>query len=455
MDDISSIQQHPPPFSRDGKFHVKLIEGRFQNIRRLISWPLLAAFFILVWIQIDDQPLLLFSFELRRIILFGYAISWSDLPLLAGLLIAGAFLMFFMAVAIGRVWCGFACPQSIWTWLFLRIEDITEGPAKKRANNKLIPIRTNLLLRRTAKHIVWLILAAFTALTFTGYFIPVQEVLTDIMNWQLSIHSTGWLIAMTGLTYLNAGLMREKICLHACPYSRFQTVMFDQHTLTVSYDKQRGEPRINRRNADENSGDCVDCELCVQVCPTGIDIRDGLQAACIDCAACIDACDPVMEKLGRSKGLIRFASEAQLTDSESPSFRPQLIGYGLTLALTISAILYGFAHTNTLTVAVQRDRSALFTQLNEKTVCNDYQIKVEGFNDSSSLIHVSLAEKNEYQLFGPSQIDLRKNNASWLPYRVCTQRPHAQRASLTFNFKDLDSFASKTTTFLASSHKFR
>lgn len=445
------IQERTPTFVRDGKFHVKLTEGRFQNLRRLTSWPLLAVFFGLVWIQSDGQPLLLFSFEQRRIILFGNALSWQDLPLLAGLLITGAFLLFFMAVAVGRVWCGFACPQSIWTWLFLRVEQITEGSAKERAKHERDSIAGRRLLRRVAKHLLWMLLALFTALTFTGYFMPIRDIVAGASSLQLPTYTTVWLAAMTGLTYLNAGLVREKICLHACPYSRFQTVMFDRDTLTVSYDARRGEPRANRRNADADSGDCVDCGLCVQVCPTGIDIRDGLQAACIDCAACVDACDQVMEKLDRPKGLVRFASEARLEGSTTRVVRPQLIGYGVVLACAMSAVVYGFANTSSLSVAIQRDRGALFTHLDEHTVCNNYRVKVEGVDDRSLLIQVSLSENGRFKLFGPAQIDLTTSNATWLPYRVCVRNPDFPRTSLTFNFESSDISTTKTTTFLATS----
>lgn len=225
MEKIPVVQDYTPSFAEDGKIHVRLTKGRFQNLRRLTSWPLMALFFGLVWIQIDGQPWLLFSFAQHQIVLFGNALSWHDLPLLAGLLIASACLLFFMAVAWGRVWCGFACPQSIWTWLFIRIEDFTEGQASKRARAEGQPLRGERLLRRIAKHMLWIGLATLTALTFTGYFIPIREIVSDAVQLQLSPAISGWLAIMAGLTYANAGLVREKICLHACPYSRFQSVM--------------------------------------------------------------------------------------------------------------------------------------------------------------------------------------------------------------------------------------
>lgn len=451
MEKIPVVQDYTPPFAHDGKFHVRLTEGRFQNLRRLTSWPLLALFFGLVWVQVDGQPWLLFSFEQRRIMLFGNALSWHDLPLLAGLLIASACLLFFLAVAWGRVWCGFACPQSIWTWLFIRIEDLTEGKANKRARQDGEPLKGLRLLRRITKHLLWILLALATAATFTGYFIPIREIVSDSLQLQLSAATAGWLAIMAGLTYANAGLVRDKICLHACPYSRFQSVMFDEDTRTVSYDARRGEPRANRRKGDANSGDCVDCGLCVQVCPAGIDIREGIQAACIDCGACIDACDSVMQKLERPKGLIRFASEAQLEGANGRFLRPRLAGYGAVMLCAFSAVLYGFTDTTSLLVEIRRDRGALFTRLDDQTVCNNYRVKVEGYSEEQRLIDVSISGVDQYELFGPHQIDLAENNASWLPYRVCIRGLERPRAELTFEFNGGEISASKGTTFLARS----
>lgn len=451
MEKIPVVEEHIPPYARDGKFHVKLIEGRFQNIRRLTSWPLIALFFALVWVQYEGQPWLLFSFEQRRIILFGNMLSWHDLPLLAGLMIAGVSLLFFMAVAWGRVWCGFACPQSIWTWLFIRIEELTEGRASQRARNEGSKLQGQQAFRRLLKHLLWLGLALLTAVTFTGYFIPVREIVGSAIGLELSTAISGWLIIMSLLTYLNAGLVREKICLHACPYSRFQSVMFDEDTLSVCYDNKRGEPRANRRNASINSGDCVDCDLCVQVCPTGIDIRDGLQAACIDCGACIDTCDSVMQKLKRPVGLIRFASETQLQQTESRFMRPRLAGYALVMLSACSAVVYGFFDTTSLLVEIRRDRTQLFTWIDQDTVCNNYLVKVEGFSELTNMIDIAVQGNGDFKLFGQTTISLSENNSTWLPYRVCATNLQQERSRLTFSFSGIDAQAAKETTFLTNS----
>jgi len=452
MEHIPVVQDCTPPLPKRGKFHVRLTEGFYQNLRRLSSWPLLALFFGLVWVQVDGQPWLLFSFEQRRIFLFGTPYFWQDLPLLAGVLITGAFLLFFTAVGWGRIWCGFACPQSIWTWLFIRIEQFCEGPAVKRIKADESPLTGLRLARRLAKHLLWLTLALLTATTFTGYFVPIREILTAAINLDLSLTLFCWLGIMTLLTYLNAGLVREKICLHACPYSRFQGVMFDQDTFTVSYDSQRGDPRASLRSEASNKGDCVDCGLCVQVCPTGIDIRDGLQAACIDCGACIDACDQVMDKLARPKGLIRFASEAQLQQTTSNMLRPRLVGYGCMMVISLSGVLYGAFNTKTLIVEIQRDRHTLFTHTEAGNVCNSYRMKVESAASLNQPVEVSLQQTDSFKLIGATQLDLSQHNGLWIPYRVCSELPAPNRKALTFTVKAKRSQTevTKTTTFLSS-----
>jgi len=432
-----------------GKIHVRLTEGRFQNLRRLVSAPLLLAYLLLVWVQVDGQPWLLFDFSGHRILMFGANLSWYDLPLLAGVMIAGSALLFFMAVGWGRLWCGFACPQSIWTWLFIRIETLTEGRASLRARQEDKRLGGQRLLRRIAKHSLWLLAAFITALTFTGYFVPIRQLLSELISLQLDWTSIGWLITMTSLTYLNAGLAREKVCTHMCPYARFQGVMFDSETRTVSYDAARGEPRSSQRNRGEDSGDCVDCNLCVQVCPTGIDIRDGLQYECIDCAACIDACDAVMDKLGRAKGLIRFASEQQLQGKPSPLWRPRLIGYGLVMLLSVAAVIWGFAQRSPLLIEVQRERGALYHQDSQDNICNNYQLKLEAFDSQLGLIQVRLNGPQSLKLEGPAWLQVSQK-PSWHDYRICAPEGAISGTSeISFELSSSHIALSKSSTFIA------
>lgn len=482
---VDRVRSDSEIIERPQKFYVRLTEGRFQNWRRLISAPLIAAFFLLVWLQWNGQPLLFFSFAERKIYLFGGLFSWHDLPLMAGLMIAGACLLFFLAVGWGRVWCGFACPQSIWTWLFIRIEQLTEGKANQRIKNDRLPLTGKRLLRRITKHLLWLAFSLLTALTFTGYFLPVGELFSGFFQLDLSIATWGWLAVMASLTYVNAGLVREKICLHACPYSRFQGVMFDEHTRTVSYDAARGEPRRPREKAgateripmvnlsqvtstgasvqerNETSGDCVDCTICVQVCPAGIDIRDGLQAACIDCGACIDACDQVMNKIGKPRGLIRFASEVELApQSVQPThkklIRPKLAGYATIMLLALAAVMLGFTQTKDLLLEIRRDRGALFTRLDNNQICNHYKIKVEGYQQGVESVRISTTGLEGITLHGDQRLSLEDNNAGWRAYRVCAPEPSGLAQEIRFIVEsDGDqvplSRIEKTTTFLTGS----
>lgn len=426
------------------KIHVRLISGRFQNWRRLISWPFLLAFFGLVWVQVGGEPWLLFDFGERRLVLFGNWFSWHDLHIMTGLMIAGSFLLFSLAMAWGRVWCGFACPQSVWTWLFIRIEQLTEGRASQRARNERLPLRGLRLVRRLLKHSLWLLLALATAITFTGYFVPIREVVAQLVQLNASWALLLWLLTMTLLTYLNAGLVREQICLHACPYSRFQSVMMDDFTRKVSYDRTRGEPR---RGTGAGTGACVDCTLCVQVCPTGIDIRNGMQPGCIDCGACIDACDPVMIKTGQPTGLIRFASEQQLAGRPDRFWRPRLLGYALILLTATLVSGYGVLTKKELVAEIRRDRGELFQILADGQVCNFYRIKVEGFNPQLTQVELTLLDQPRMQLHGPQSLPL-DNTGDWVAYRICQSGPQSGTQPLQIRFAAGPVTLTKRTSFM-------
>ena len=456
----------------NGKFYVRLTRGFYQNLRRAISWPLIGLFFITVWLRWDEHPLVLFSFAERRIFLGPLQLSWYDLPLLAGLLITAAVLLFFTAVAYGRIWCGFACPQSIWSWIFIRIEDWTEGSASHRRKQEAKGLTANgvaFWLRRISKHLLWLLVALATAITFTGYFIPAHELVTRLAQLDFITAIWAWVLTMTALTYLNAGLVREKICQHACPYARFQSVMFDADTRSVSYDRVRGEPRsahVKQAPSQAPSqtspavstltanGDCVDCTLCVQVCPAGIDIRNGLQLACIDCGACIDACDKVMNKIGRATGLIRFASEHELSGKHSPLLRAKLFSYFTVLAICTGVLIWGFSHSAGLIAEVARERGQLYVERPDNTVCNDVQIKAESFIAGEYSLSVALSAaqtelSSAFELVGADTINLQQQQGQWLSYRVCALSEQQSSADLTFTFSLADEVLTKPFKFIS------
>ena len=436
------------------KIHVRLTEGKYQTLRRLISWPMILAFFLLVWIEVDGQPWLMFDFQQRRILLFGSHFSWHDLHILTGLMIAGACLLFFLAVAWGRVWCGFACPQSIWTWMFIRIENWTEGRASHRARQAHLPLRGTRLLRRLLKHLLWILLSCATAITFTGYFLPIRDMAQQLLAFDTSWMLAGWLLSMSVLTYLNAGLVREMICLHACPYSRFQAVMMDESTRKVSYDDTRGEPRAERKTvistsqpASQAKGDCIDCGICIQVCPVGIDIREGIQAACIDCGACIDACDQVMDKIDRPRGLIRFASEKQLQRVPDKLLRPRLMGYLLVTLLAFSAAAYGVISKRDLVAEIQRDRGALYQVMPDGQTCNFYQVRVESFNPVLQQVRVTLPDET-LKLYGPDELIL-DHKGHWSAYRICAEEPNAGVTRFSLHFTSGSAEVIKQNSFIA------
>lgn len=433
----------------EGKIYVRLMAGRFQSLRRFISWPLLTAFFLMCWLRIDGEPLLMFSFSTHRILLFGLELSWHDLPLLGGLLIAAATLLFFLSMLAGRVWCGFACPQSVWTWIFIRIEDWVEGKATRRAKQDKQPIKTNTLLRRVIKHTLWLAVSFMTAIAFTGYFIDLYSLFSQAWRLELPIYISAWLLTVTLMTYLNAGLVREQICLHACPYSRFQSVMLDPYSRVVTYDVDRGEPRaIKQTKHQTNSGDCVDCTLCIQVCPVGIDIRQGLQAPCINCGACIDACDSVMKKLNKPSGLIRFVSELELQGSPYHLLRPRLVGYFSVMCIALATVTYGFTQTTDLLVEFNRERGAMYTVQGNGEICNFYKVKAEVFNSHAEQMMVSIAEP-EYTIYGNTVIELMKGDAYWRSVRVCTEQPLAGKSDILVRFQAGQYSVEKKTSFYA------
>ncbi len=252
-------------------------QGLFRNIRLYSTAVLLALFFLTVWFEWEGRQAVLWDLAGGKFYIFGATFWPQDLILLSALLIICAFGLFFLTVLAGRIWCGYSCPQSVWTWIFLRIEHITEGERHQRIKLDAAPWSWQKILRRTAKHSLWLMVSLVTALTFVGYFTPIRELSLDLLNFSLGGLSLFWLAFFTSATYINAGWLREQVCLHMCPYSRFQSVMFDDSTLLVSYDAQRGENRGARKKSHDpkalNLGDCIDCTLCVQVCPTGIDMR--------------------------------------------------------------------------------------------------------------------------------------------------------------------------------------
>ncbi|OYV02389.1 MAG: cytochrome c oxidase accessory protein CcoG, partial [Burkholderiales bacterium PBB5] len=292
------------------KIQARHVTGRHARWRWALVALTQAVFCGLPWLTWQGRQAVLFDLEARRFFLFDAVLFPQDLVYLTGLLVFSALLLFAATAIAGRVWCGFACPQTVYTALFQWIEHHTEGDRLARLRLDAASWRAGKLLRRGGKHALWALLSLLTGFSLVAWFTPARSLAAALPGLALGPWEAFWILFYGAATYLHAGLLREKVCQHACPYGRFQGSMLDRHSLVVGYDAARGEPRGARARGTEarakGQGDCVDCTLCVQVCPVGIDIRHGLQAACISCGLCIDACDQVMDKLGAPRGLVRF-----------------------------------------------------------------------------------------------------------------------------------------------------
>lgn len=374
------------PKNTDGTIYVRKQSGYFQLLRRNLGAVLMLAFVVLPWISINGRQAILLDFELLQLDVFGMTLFPQDFTLVAGLFMVGAFMLFFVTSWLGRIWCGFLCPQTVWMFIFVWVEEKIEGTRNQRIKLDKQPWSFAKFSKKLAKHGIWLAIAFMTAASFLAYFIPVRELYSGMLQLQLSGAAFFWLGLFTLCTYGNAGWLREKMCHHMCPYARFQSVMFDRQTLVVAYDESRGEGRGARKRKEDPKqlglGDCVDCKLCVEVCPVGIDIRDGLQYECIDCGACIDACDQTMNQFNYPKGLISYTSEAKLAGEQHSVMRPKIIGYAIVAMIVVSAMIMSVISTVPLELSVSRDRNMLYRINANDSIENSYSLKL--LNKSAS-----------------------------------------------------------------------
>jgi polyferredoxin len=412
--------------------HPRDIDGRFQRMRAVAVWVLLGMFYAFPWLNWGGRQSVLFDLPARKFYVFGLNFWPQDFVFLAMLLIIAGMSLFFFTALAGRLWCGYACPQTVWTEVFLWIERWCEGDRNKRIKFDQSPWTGEKLRRRGGKHALWLLFALWTGFTFVGFFTPIRTLAAEgPAGW--SGWETFWLLFYSLATWGNAGVLREQVCKYMCPYARFQSAMFDRNTLIIAYDPMRGEPRGSRKKglhsvlararglldkttaydyvfraarhhtaahhfaaargntsvldhrlqaeplpnfAPGDLGDCIDCTICVQVCPTGIDIRNGLQYECIACGACIDACDQVMDKMGYPRGLIRYATQNAIDGKPTRIVRPRIVIYGLLLLGLLIGWGWGVTHRNPLIVDVLRDRNALFRSAAEGRTENDYTLKL-------------------------------------------------------------------------------
>ncbi len=380
------------------KVYPRAVSGIFARWRWAMVWLTQLLFYGLAWVQWNDRQAVLFHLTERKFYLFGWVFWPQDVFYLTVLLIICAYSLFLFTAVAGRLWCGYACPQTVYTEIFLWIERKIEGDRAKRMKLDNAPPSFTKFATKAAKYGAWGALSLWTGITFVGYFSPIRELLPNIARFELGGWELFWICFYGGFTYLMAGVMREQVCKYMCPYARFQGVMFDPDTLIITYDPERGEPRgAKRKQSEQKLGDCVDCGICVQVCPTGIDIRDGLQYECIGCAACIDACDQVMDKVGSPRGLIRYTTENAMKqhwgmrDVLRHVIRPRVLAYLSVLLAIIVAAGWSLAHRETLRVDVIRDRTTLSREVEGGLIENIYTLQMMNMAETTRHIRVGVS----------------------------------------------------------------
>jgi cytochrome c oxidase accessory protein FixG len=376
----SNVTQADSLYAAQQKIYPREVPGRFRNLRTLATLLLLGLFYGVAWLRWNGHQAVLFDLPARKFYVFGLVFVPQDFYLLTWLLIIAALSLFFFTALAGRLWCGYACPQTVWTDAFVWMERITEGNRLQRMKLDKGPWTFNKLWRKSAKQLLWLGFALYTGFTFVGYFTPIRQLYSELLSFSTGPWETFWVFFYGLATYGNAGYMREQVCKYMCPYARFQSAMFDRHTLIISYDQARGEPRGSRRRGldykAEGLGDCIDCQLCVQACPTGIDIRKGLQYECIACAACVDACDSVMDKMNYPRGLVRYSTQAVQEGVAPHVVRARTLVYATLWLLLVSGFAWAVTHRSMLELDVLRDRNAMYRETDEGLIENVYTLRL-------------------------------------------------------------------------------
>ena len=373
-------------YQKQATIYPRAVKGWFAAWRWALVWLTQLLFYGLPWLQWGGRQAVLFDLEAQRFYIFGLLLYPQDLIFLAALLVLSALALFFFTAVAGRLWCGYTCPQTVYTEIFMWAERVIEGDRLARMRLDQGPWHANKILRKSAKQAVWVAIALVTGFSFVGYFTPIRELALAVAAFDVSAWNSFWVLFYAGATYGNAGFLREQMCKYMCPYARFQSALIDKDSLIITYDSARGDPRGSRSRklgaAAQGLGDCIDCTLCVQVCPTGIDIRDGLQNECIGCAACIDVCNDVMDKMNYPRGLIRYSTENGVVHGWSKlqmfrrALRPRVLIYGGLLAAASVAFATSVALRSPFQVDVVKDRGALARVVEDGTVENVYRLQI-------------------------------------------------------------------------------
>ncbi len=415
-------------YEKQVRIHPRSVKGWFANWRWVMVWLTQIVFYGLPWLQWNGRAAVLFDLNERRFFIFNLVLHPQDLIYLAALLVISALALFFFTAVAGRLWCGYACPQTVYTEIFMWFERRFEGDRLARIRLEEAPWSANKLLRTGGKQIAWVGFALVTGFTFVGYFTPVRELSAELVHGSFSPWEWFWVLFYAGATYGNAGYMREQICKYMCPYARFQSALIDMDSLVIAYDAERGESRGSRpRTADPKAlglGDCIDCTLCVQVCPTGIDIRNGLQNECIACAACIDVCDDVMDKMGYAKGLIRYSSgagiEQHLTTKQMVGrvVRPRVLIYGALLLVTGALFVGSLSMRKGFSADILKDRGAQARIVEQGYIENVYRLQIMNGTEHAQDYTVSVSGLPGLAIATPTRLRVDAAGIGALPVRL-------------------------------------
>jgi len=417
--------------------HPRAVHGWFAGWRWALVWATQVVFYGLAWLPWGGRQAVLFDIAHRKFYIFGWVFFPQDVIYLTVLLIISALSLFLFTAVAGRLWCGYACPQTVYTEMFMWVEERIEGDRAARLRLDAAPMSPRKAALKAAKHGVWVAIALWTGFTFVGYFTPIRELWDSVWSFALGPWETFWVLFYGFATYGNAGWMREQVCKYMCPYARFQSAMFDKDTLIITYDPERGEPR----GKGAGKGDCVDCSICVQVCPTGIDIRDGLQYECIGCAACIDGCDRVMEKVGRPKGLIRYATqnamEQKLTRAQmfKRAFRPRVLVYSAILwAIIVGAGVFLWNRVP-LKVDVIRDRAAISREVEGGLIENVFRLQIMNTTEEIRRYEIDVEGLKDARIEGARHVDVAPASSLMVPLRVRVEREHVSPGTHRIEFE--------------------
>lgn len=445
-------------FEKQERIYPKRTWGRYRKLKWIVMVATLAIYYLAPWLRWDRGPnapnqAILIDIPHSRGYFFFIEIWPQEVYYLTGILILAAIGLFFVTSLFGRVWCGYTCPQTVWTDLFVWVERIVQGDRNGRMKLDKSKLSFEKIWKKGLTHSIWIVIAALTGGAWVFYFNDAPTLMDNILHGDIPTAVLGWIIALTASTYLMAGYAREQVCTYMCPYARFQSAMFDKDSLIISYDEDRGEPRGKLKDkAEKGYGDCIDCSLCVQVCPMGIDIRDGLQMECIACGLCVDACNGVMEKIDLPKGLIRYDTEhnkeARISGkSERFAFlRWRTLWYITILALVGGIMLYSLLTRSPLELHVLHDRNPLFVTLSDGSIRNGYEIKIlnKTHEDRTYRLSFDGLENASIRVQGAGELSLKSLPVfadSIANYRVfvTTPKPDKNRKEVEFIVKDNDS----------------